>query len=297
MGLSNLGRREHALKATDQALELYRRLAADNPAAFEPDLASALNNLSVDLSNLGRGEQALHASDEAVKLYRSLVAASPAAFEPDLASALNNLSVHLSDLGRREPALQATQEAVELYRRLAGFPLLLIAPGSMNSSIEWWARAALNPLEVYRDDFQLVAMDQRNAGVSTGSARRRGPLGILRGRPTPAPGPPRHRPLPLATRELAQALPYRSPRRNSFAERWVGTARREALDDLLIFGCHHLKHVLREFVEHYEEARPHQGLGQRTPRHREPIAASAVGPVQRRDRLGGVLHEYVRQAA
>jgi len=44
----------------------------------------------------------------------------------------------------------------------------------------------------------------------------------------------------------------------------VGTARRELLDHLLIFRCRHLEYVLREFVEHYERARPHQGLGQRT---------------------------------
>jgi pimeloyl-ACP methyl ester carboxylesterase len=50
----------------------------------------------------------------------------------------------------------------------SGFPLLLIAPGGMNSAIEWWGRAAFNPLEVYADDFRLVAMDQRNAGRSTG---------------------------------------------------------------------------------------------------------------------------------
>jgi len=50
----------------------------------------------------------------------------------------------------------------------AGFPLLLIAPGGMNSSIDWWSRAALNPLAVYADDFRLIAMDQRNAGASTG---------------------------------------------------------------------------------------------------------------------------------
>jgi transposase InsO family protein len=92
-------------------------------------------------------------------------------------------------------------------------------------------------------------------------------------------------------------LPYRSPRANCFAERWVGTARREVLDHLLIFGCRHLEHVLREFIEHYEEARPHQGLGQRIPRQREPPGPSEAGPVQRRDRLGGVLHEYMRQAA
>jgi putative transposase len=92
-------------------------------------------------------------------------------------------------------------------------------------------------------------------------------------------------------------LPYRSPRANSFAERWVGTARREVLDHLLIFGRRHLEYVLREFVEHYEEARPHQSLGQRTPRQRAPIQASETGPVLRRDRLGGVLDEYFRQAA
>jgi putative transposase len=57
------------------------------------------------------------------------------------------------------------------------------------------------------------------------------------------------------------------------------------------------ENLLREFIEHYEEARPHQGLGQRTPRQREPTAASETGPVLRRDRLGGVLHEYFREAA
>src|SRR5215469_8024679 len=55
------------------------------------------------------------------------------------------------------------------------------------------------------------------------------------------------------------------PGRNAFAERWVGTARRECLDHLLIVGRRHLEYVLGEFVEHYHKARPHQGLGQRTP--------------------------------
>jgi len=92
-------------------------------------------------------------------------------------------------------------------------------------------------------------------------------------------------------------LPYRSPRANAFAERWIGTARRELLDHLLIFGCRHLEHVMREFVEHYQAARPHQGLGQRTPRSRPPTAILNAGPVERRDRLSGVLHEYTRRAA
>lgn len=49
-----------------------------------------------------------------------------------------------------------------------GFPLLLIAPGAMNSAIDIWPGATINPLEAYREDFRLIAMDQRNAGRSTG---------------------------------------------------------------------------------------------------------------------------------
>ncbi len=91
-------------------------------------------------------------------------------------------------------------------------------------------------------------------------------------------------------------LPYRAPRANAYAERWVGTARREALDHLLILGRRHLDHVLREFVDHYQRARPHQGLGQLIPE--EPAAAKvgASGHVIRRDRLGGLVHEYSRAA-
>jgi hypothetical protein len=89
-------------------------------------------------------------------------------------------------------------------------------------------------------------------------------------------------------------LPYRAPRANAFAERWVGTARRELLDHHLIFGRRHLDHVLREFVDHYHEARPHQGLKQRPP---TPHPVRRAGPVVRRDRLGRFLHEYERAAA
>jgi putative transposase len=94
-----------------------------------------------------------------------------------------------------------------------------------------------------------------------------------------------------------RSWPYRTPAANAHAERWVGTARREVLDHLLIFGRRHLEYVLPKFVQHYEEARPHQGLEQRTPRHIEPTGASEAGPVLRRDRLEGVLHEYIRQEA
>ena len=91
-------------------------------------------------------------------------------------------------------------------------------------------------------------------------------------------------------------LLYRSPRANSIAERWVGTARREVLDHLLIFGRHHLARVLDEFIEHYHEARPHQGLGQRRPCEPAEVNPGTYGRVERRDRLGGLLHEYRRAA-
>ena len=83
-----------------------------------------------------------------------------------------------------------------------------------------------------------------------------------------------------------------------FAERWVGTVRRELLDRVLIFGAGHLESILREFLRHYHLARPHQGLGQLPP---DPSTVPSLPPVRlnqivRRDRLGGLIHEYERAA-
>ncbi len=117
--LSELGRREEALQATQEAVAVSRELAARRPDAFLPDLATSLNNLGSDLSALGRREEALQATQEAVAVYRELAARRPDAFLPDFARSLNNLGAMLSELGRREEALQATQEAVAVYRELA----------------------------------------------------------------------------------------------------------------------------------------------------------------------------------
>jgi hypothetical protein len=90
--------------------------------------------------------------------------------------------------------------------------------------------------------------------------------------------------------------PFRAPRARAHAERWVGTVRRECLDWLLIVGQVHLERVLREYAEHYNATRPHRGLQLRAPLARgEPV--SAVGEIVRRDRLGGLVHEYERRAA
>ena len=89
--------------------------------------------------------------------------------------------------------------------------------------------------------------------------------------------------------------PYRAPRVNAHAERWVRSAREECLDHLLIAGEGHLRRVLDAYVDHYNQARPHQGLSQRCPvpmHDQQPI-----GAVRRRDVLGGLVHEYYRDAA
>jgi pimeloyl-ACP methyl ester carboxylesterase len=75
------------------------------------------------------------------------------------------------------PVIEFGEVAIRYEERGAGFPLLLIAPGGMNSTIEWWELAAFNPLEVYTDDFRLIAMDQRNAGASSGPLDLEDPWG------------------------------------------------------------------------------------------------------------------------
>ncbi|UJW32438.1 tetratricopeptide repeat-containing serine protease family protein [Saccharothrix sp. AJ9571] len=117
--LSELGRREEALDAITEAVEIRRRLAEQHPDAFLPDLAGSLNNLSNRLSELGRREEALDAITEAVEIRRRLAEQHPDAFLPDLAGSLNNLAVRLGALGRQEEGLDAITEAVGVYRRLA----------------------------------------------------------------------------------------------------------------------------------------------------------------------------------
>jgi transposase InsO family protein len=90
--------------------------------------------------------------------------------------------------------------------------------------------------------------------------------------------------------------PVRTPQANAFAERWVGTVRRECLDWLLITGERHLRRVLREYAQHYNAARPHRALRLQPPLG-PPRRAGRSGAVYRLDRLDGLLHEYERAAA
>ena len=89
--------------------------------------------------------------------------------------------------------------------------------------------------------------------------------------------------------------PIRSPRANSYAERFVGTLRSEYLDQLLILGERHLRKVLAEFGRHYNDHRPHQSLQQEPPRQ-TGRAATITARIERKQILGGLINEY-RQAA
>ena len=90
--------------------------------------------------------------------------------------------------------------------------------------------------------------------------------------------------------------PAQAPQANAYAERFVRTVRTECLDWLLIVGRRHLEHVLRTYTQHYNCERPHRGLALHPPQPRAP-APPRHSNVQRRDRLGGLLHEYYRTAA
>jgi putative transposase len=91
--------------------------------------------------------------------------------------------------------------------------------------------------------------------------------------------------------------PVRAPRANAYAERWVGTVRREVLDRTLVFGRRQLVSVLAEYTDHYNVHRPHRALGQAPPLGSvESAVAVPAGRVVRRDRLGGLIHEYAQAA-
>ena len=88
--------------------------------------------------------------------------------------------------------------------------------------------------------------------------------------------------------------PIRAPQANAYAERFVGTVRRECLDWTLIRGRRHLAVVLDTYVEHYNSHRPHRGLALTSPnpRAQDPPASPLLEHVRRRDLLGGLIHEY-----
>ena len=85
-----------------------------------------------------------------------------------------------------------------------------------------------------------------------------------------------------------------APRMNSIMERWIGSCRRELLDRTLIWNQRHLMSVLREYEDFYNTHRPHRTLNQAAPLRPLPGGVTDLDHfrVRRRDRAGGVIHEY-----
>jgi Integrase core domain len=92
-------------------------------------------------------------------------------------------------------------------------------------------------------------------------------------------------------------IPVWAPRANAIAGRFVCSVRRELLDRTLIINVAHARHVLGLYEEHFNTHRPHRALGQAAPLRPLPVPlANPTATVARRDRLGGLLHEYAHVA-
>jgi putative transposase len=95
------------------------------------------------------------------------------------------------------------------------------------------------------------------------------------------------------------STPVRAPNANAYAERWVGTARAECLDWILVRGRRHLERVLREYVSHYNDHRPHRAISLLPPdalEGRPHLEARRPSVIERRAILGGLINEYAAAA-
>jgi putative transposase len=101
--------------------------------------------------------------------------------------------------------------------------------------------------------------------------------------------------LAAAGKEVVK-IPPRSPRANSYAERFVLTARTEVTDRMLIFGERHLRMILAEYETHYNGRRPHRSRQLRPPQPHHPVADLSQERIKRRPVLGGLINEYERAA-
>lgn len=88
--------------------------------------------------------------------------------------------------------------------------------------------------------------------------------------------------------------PFRAPRANAYAERWVRSVREECLEQVIVLNQSHLAYILHEYERYFNHARPHQGIDQQIPC--PPAKLLTQGRVERRTILGGIIHDYYRAA-
>jgi transposase InsO family protein len=91
------------------------------------------------------------------------------------------------------------------------------------------------------------------------------------------------------------ARPASAPNCNAHAERFIRSIKTECLDRVVPLGERHLRQLVRDFVEHYHAERNHQGIGNELIEW--PPGQPTVGPIRRRQRIGGVLSYYYRSVA
>jgi tetratricopeptide (TPR) repeat protein len=108
-----------SLAASEEALQIRRRLVAANPAVFEPGLATTLNNLSVCYTELRRHDDAVRAIDEALTIRKRLAVLDPGPQESPLAELLANLGQVWEDMGYHYAAVHVVEQAVLMLQRLA----------------------------------------------------------------------------------------------------------------------------------------------------------------------------------
>ena len=102
-----------------RALDIYRRLAKENPKVYEPDLATTLNNLAILYKNTQRFTESESLYLEALESYRRLAKEKPKEYEPFIARTLNNLAILFSNTQRLAESENMYLEALEIRRRLA----------------------------------------------------------------------------------------------------------------------------------------------------------------------------------
>jgi putative transposase len=95
--------------------------------------------------------------------------------------------------------------------------------------------------------------------------------------------------------------PIQAPIANCYAESWIGTLKRECLNDFYCFSLRHLDHIVQTYVRYYNTLRPHQSLGnvplgRGVPPHDAP-SPEDLGTIRRHPLLAGLINHYERQAA
>ena len=91
-------------------------------------------------------------------------------------------------------------------------------------------------------------------------------------------------------------LPARSPNLNAHCERFIRSIKEEALERMVMLGERALYYAISQYLAHYHTERNHQGLDNQLIAREEEVGGH-TGPVVRRERLGGLLSYYHREAA